>query len=426
MRQIFFVLMIVSFTFTISCSKSKPFDREDQADVKILILCCKEQFQQRYLDHFQKEYPFVNFEIISADTLIDTDQDYYEQVQAVVETEQPDVIQLSSSPFEELARKGELLSLAPYIQRDRLDLDNIHPSVIDNLNKLGGGELYGLSPYFLNYAIYYNKDIFNRLGVEPPTDQMSWEELFRLAGRISQSSGESIYGFYAYDPLSLFKQVGITAGLQEFDEAGNKSFLTSEEWKKAWRLVAENQKEGTIWSDLDYSIEIEDRFINGTAAMTLSHYSYSQEMARNDATFDWGVVTAPVDPNNRDKGAFFGLYDIFSIHRDSTNKEAAWAFVRYVNGEQYAKEVSMSTVQLLSRTEHIQDNEGRNISAFYKLAPSDYGFFSNRIPISNQLYVEYNQTIQEQLSLAINGQKETMEALEDAYEQIQLLLDAEE
>ena len=42
------------------------------------------------------------------------------------------------------------------------------------LRKPVGGGLFALAPRFDNLALYYNIDLFNEHGVDPPRDGMNW------------------------------------------------------------------------------------------------------------------------------------------------------------------------------------------------------------------------------------------------------------
>lgn len=82
---------------------------------------------------------------------------------------------------------------------------------------------------------------------------------------------------------------------------------------------------------------------------------------------NWDVVTLPVDPSQPDVAGSLSLDSVFSINASSESLPAAWAFLKYANGEQLAKTGSKSSPSLSSRTAFKKTEEGKNLDAFYAL-----------------------------------------------------------
>lgn len=80
--------------------------------------------------------------------------------------------------------------------------------MLNGVRALGQGHLFALAPTFSASVLYYNKGIFDKAGVAYPTDGMTWDELFALAGKVTKTSKQAegrIYGFsmsrYLGDPF---------------------------------------------------------------------------------------------------------------------------------------------------------------------------------------------------------------------------------
>ncbi|KIL35831.1 hypothetical protein SD71_10535 [Cohnella kolymensis] len=69
---------------------------------------------------------------------------------------------------------------------------------------------------------------------------------------------------------------------------------------------------------------------------------------------NWGIVTAPVDPNNRNQSSYLDVSLIFSVN-------AASQFAK-INGKSQGFNLS-------SWTAYNADQDGRKMDAFYKLEP---------------------------------------------------------
>ncbi|MEZ4769208.1 MAG: extracellular solute-binding protein [Caldilineales bacterium] len=105
----------------------------------------------------------------------------------------PDVLNGCCDFFPIWAQKGYLLDLRPYVQAD---LDR---STIDDWSKAqyealftSDGLHFGLPKYHGALALYYNKDIFDRAGVDYPDD--SWTHDDYLAAMQQLRQGQTRFG----------------------------------------------------------------------------------------------------------------------------------------------------------------------------------------------------------------------------------------
>jgi multiple sugar transport system substrate-binding protein len=117
-------------------------------------------------------------------------------------------------------------------------------------------------------------------------------------------------------------------------------------------------------------------FIMGRSAMAFK-YSYevqqitqAKEQLKSVTPVNWGIVTAPVDPNNRNQSSYFSLGNTFAVSASAGSPRAAWEFVKYINSDAFAKLKSKSSYgNLMSRTAYNADKDGRSMEPFYKLEP---------------------------------------------------------
>lgn len=119
-------------------------------------------------------------------------------------------------------------------------------------------------------------------------------------------------------------------------------------------------------------------FVMGRSAMAFKSSYEVQEIVRAKehltgvAPVNWGIVTAPVDPSNRNQSGYLNLNNIFAVSADSANPRVSWEFIKYINSDGFAKLKSKSLYgSLLSRTKHNPDTDGRSMEPFYKLEPKN-------------------------------------------------------
>jgi len=366
--------------------------KEEEAKIKVMFWD-NNYFFQEYGNLFATQFPNVEIEVANMQSIYsqDSTETMEKRFDKFIEEHKPDVLLLQGAEYERYAQNGKLLALDPLIEQDEFEIEGIHPAILKLLREQGGGKLYGLAPDFSSYALYYNADLFAKHGVEPPRDSMSWEEVFELAKRFP-TDGEKdkrIYGLSMDNYMTvdnLIQMIGTSHDLRILNAEGTELLIDTDSWKQVFRSTIEAAKSGALYVPTDEDrnsnfTTMEDMFkknlfIMGRSAMTFK-YSYeiqqiqmAKEQLKSVAPVNWGIVTAPVDPNNRNQSSFFNMGNVFAVSADSGSPRAAWELVKYINSDAFAKLKSKSSNgNLLSRTEHNADQDGRSLEPFYKLEP---------------------------------------------------------
>lgn len=349
-------------------------------NVKIEIVPALDQSQYRYSDGTE---PYVQ-------------PDYLESMKTIMTGSNPvDVVMADTSVLKQLINENMLKPLDPLMQEDKFDTSDFVPAVIDGLKEIGEGQLYALTPSFSSSALYYNKKIFLDAGVEPPTDNMTWDEVFDKARLVSKGEGKDrTYGFsfnrYKGSDPFWDMQYSYVGGLKLklYDDKAETMTVDSPQWAKVWGTISkltqdkiipetnDSYGEGEVWSAIS-----SDLFLSGKVAMTISESNFVNEIAdannnaskiKNFTPIDWDVVTVPAHPENPGVGGNIWYNNTFSINSSAPNAEGAWDFIRFVNGEEYAQLKSRSnTYEMVSRKSYIKPKQGLtyNIQAFYLLKP---------------------------------------------------------
>lgn len=349
-------------------------------NVKIEIVPALDQSQYRYSDGSE---PYVQ-------------PDYLESMKNIMTGSNPvDVVMADTSVLKQLINENMLKQLDPLIQEDKFDTSDYVPAVIDGLKEIGEGQLYALTPSFSSSALYYNKKMFSDAGVEPPTDNMTWDQVFDKARLVAKGEGKDrTYGFsfsrYKGSDPYWDMQYNYAGGLKLklYDDKAENMTVDSPQWAKVWGTISklaqdkiipetnDSYGEGEVWSAIS-----SDLFLSGKVAMTISESNFVNEIAdannnaskiKNFTPIDWDVVTVPSHPENPGVGGNIWYNNTFSINSSAPNAEGAWDFIQFINGEEYAQLKSRSnTYEMVSRKSYIKPKQGLtyNIQAFYLLKP---------------------------------------------------------
>ncbi|EPY08709.1 hypothetical protein PAALTS15_04017 [Paenibacillus alvei TS-15] len=331
----------------------------------------EEAFYHDYGKYFHMKYPQIEVEVIpESQVLLNLGktiraEDWDAEIKKLLVNSGADVIKLGDAKtFKSFAEAGRLYDLEEMIRQDDYDMKGFLPGLIDKIKSLGNGKLYGLAPYVDREVLYYNAALFKEHQIEPPKNNMTWQEMFDLSARFANigSGDKKVYGFYEWygDIGSTLYKIADSSGLKLLDPKGEKVLLNSDGWKKAIKQVTDAVRSKAVVLHPEgqiYSQELRDQ-----AAMMIGGAYKTLELVLTKQ--DWDVVTAPVDPAMDSSSIIFS--PIYAIAADSANKRAAWEFVKFVNGPEMAQARSRTLEgKLPSRNGYMKDIKGRSTDAFY-------------------------------------------------------------
>lgn len=438
------LLVLLCGVLFAGCSSAPTKEKEQHSSLKIMYVDAA-YFATQYGDVFSMKYPNIDVEVIPMNSIYQGDiQDLSKALADLIEKEQPDVVMLSMDDYEKFAAEGKLMELNTLIERDKYDIGSIYPALIEILKDKGEGKLFGLAPTFYGNALFYNADLFAKYGVDVPHDSMTWKEILDLARRFPTDGDEKtrIYGFgndYGMTIDNLALKIASTQGLKYINTDMMKITLNTDSWKQTYQLAKEAVDAGVIYNPKDGVFQggtLEDfyqsqLFVMGRSAMTTGNaYSLSlmknaKESMKGYKPFQVGIVAGPVDPAEPDKSRNIKFNEVFAIRANSPNADAAWEFLKYVNGEDFAKVKSKSLNNgLMSRMGYSKEFEGVSLDVFYKLQPKLEGAVSidmNKIPKS--FYPQYQPIVDRELKLVQDNKKSMEEALQTIEQEGQVVLD---
>jgi multiple sugar transport system substrate-binding protein len=193
----------------------------------------------------------------------------------------PDMLLLDNPDIQQIAEAGALAPLGDFgINADGYAQGPVQAATYD-------GQLYGLQPGANTLAIFYNKDVLAKAGVQPPK---TWDELKTAAKKLTVGKQ---YGF-------AFNATADYEGAWQFlppmwTNGGDETNLKSPEVAGALQLWKDLVDDGSAsksvvnWSQADAN----DQFVAGKAAMMLN--GPWQIPTLQKAKVNFGVVPFPVD-----------------------------------------------------------------------------------------------------------------------------------
>ncbi|MCU6711776.1 extracellular solute-binding protein [Paenibacillus sp. J5C_2022] len=417
----------------------------EQATVKVMYYD-EGSFFREYGMLFSALFPEIEIEVVSTQSLYrsrgegDEEFDYEKAQQEFIEREQPDILMLDSGQFEKMAQDGKLYDIEALMTKDKFDTEGLVPGMVDYMKEMGGGQLYGLPTSFTSQVIYYNKDLFDKYNLQPPTDGMTWEQVIQLA-QLFPTDGEGedrVYGLnlgYRSSLNDLAMMLGTSEGLKFVIPATKQVTFNTDAWKNVVNKAHSVIQSGALYdeskdtllqnqeNDMMYRhYALRNPFVSGRAAMTLEGSHFIREMkdakeyGGEDAKVveNWDIVTMPVSVQNPESSDSTWYSNILSIAKDSPNADAAWKLISYISSDEYAR-VKSKVIDYGGfpiRTKYIKDEEGRNFAAFYKLKPSRQDMYKDYDKLPQQFTMMFYDHIRTEFQAITDGTKTVDEALE--------------
>jgi len=372
--------------------------------------------------------------------------DNYEKLKEMMTGANPvDVLILDQGTVARLIQDNLLAPLDSYIKKDKIDLEAFVPAVMDTLREIGNNQIYGLTPTFSSSVLFYNKKLFSEAGVNPPTDGMTWDQIFDLAVQMSKGTGKDrVFGLSLSDwggDLNFYSVNNIVAPLKlrMYDDKGETMSVDTPQWERAWKRPVELYRQKVIPNQEDLMPDPQETnegvrydpysnrpFFTNRVAMTiggaymineLKTFNENVDKLKKYQPIDWDIVTYPTLPEMPDVGGSMYLGSIMVVNSKAQNPDDAWEFIKFSTSKETAKFKARSTYEMSSLTEFIKPIDGLsyNIEAFYKLKPNKFEYNEAEDKLNRERpNLMYISTIGDQLfQKALRGDLTVKEALQE-------------
>ena len=266
----------------------------------------------------------------------------------------PDVMFLNYIPAR--APAGQLEPLDPYIQRDRFDLSDFYPRLLELF--AWNGTYYGLPRDNDTKVIYYNKALFAAAGLDPPRSGWTWTDLRNLASRLTKRDelGRTYQYGFAFEAntwwLLFVWQNGSDLTNDPFNPTHVRLGESSAVDAIQWLADLVNADRSTPTPDVLLDTEkISTLFRQGKLAMALGNHAQVPIFAET-AGLDWDIVGLPAGRQRANLAGGAG----YTMSSTSRNKDAAWALLRYLESPKGQALFAESGVIVPARRSIREDN----------------------------------------------------------------------
>jgi multiple sugar transport system substrate-binding protein len=215
------------------------------------------------------------------------------------------------------------------------------------------GKIYGV-PHFVDVSmIFYNKDLFQKAGLDANAFPQSFEELYKAAAAI-HALGPDIYGFALQNSPGGWAYQGMpsltASGEPPLKDGGKVANLASPAMKKMLtfykRMLDEGIMSPTTRSDLDAGTW--PLMLDGKAGMGWAGNWFGGAFG-SKTKVNWGVAPWPAIGGGA-VGGFVGG-DIVGITASSSKQDAAWDYIQWTLSDEAQEKVLGANGLLPDRTD---------------------------------------------------------------------------
>jgi multiple sugar transport system substrate-binding protein len=254
----------------------------------------------------------------------------------------PDVIVEDRPQLPQRARDKVDESLQELAQRDGIDGSAFWPFTWEQTKF--EGQTYGI-PYETDVRVlYWNKNAFKEVGLDPEKPPTTWEELEQYADKLDKKNEDGSYARIGFHPLlkAGTETFGYTNGVEWISQDGKPQLnspqaVETAEWVKWWV-----DRYGG-WENFQkfrggFAAPPQDEFMSGKVAMVSDINGYTSQLDfyrprvqtadGKQEELSWGVSYLPY---KQERGSTSGGFAL-SIPRGAANKDAAWEFIKCATG----------------------------------------------------------------------------------------------
>ena len=322
-----FVALLAAFTLgAASCGGDEDSEGDGSGPVRFLVFGDPEELKayRAVVTAFEKEEPDTDVQLVEAS---DRDDLLARLSTSIAGGDPPDVFLLNYRFYGQFAAKDQLEPVEDRLEEsDAFEEGDFYPQAMEAFRF--DGKLTCLPQNISSLVVYYNKQLFEQAGLEPPRAGWTWKQFVDTAVKLTDAE-KGQYGLGVEPSLIRVAPFVWSNGGELVNEDETGFALDSPEAAEAMR---EFMLLHTAYRAIpgEEEVEAEDdeaRFMNGRMGMILSSRR-STPSFRTITGFDWDV--APL-PRFRDAAGILHS-DAYCLPKGADNTAGAWKFMEFALG----------------------------------------------------------------------------------------------
>ncbi|MCM3381761.1 ABC transporter substrate-binding protein [Shouchella rhizosphaerae] len=387
------------------------------------------EWEHRVIEEFEKEHPGIK---VRLQTIPQGEIDQKLQTM-IAGGNVPDVWSpnWADSGFGGYHKLGALKDLTPYIEQDPEVVEGIDETLLEIYRTEEG--TFGLPILSMGSFLYYNRDLFDEAGIEPPpTDwedkSWDWDAMIEAAKAITENDlppTQRVYGILNDNSPNrdawMFGGDLFAEETYETGELVEPTVTTNprnyEAIQARYDLINEHEVMPPQ-SEVAALAQLSDPFLSGRVGMVMKGGWGTRQYANTD--LNWGLAAYPYTNEDRQ----IPLYvDPWSISEGSKHPEEAWEFLKFLmDPDKAAKWMVEMTLESPAHSELkelwyelISERTGISVDDLRK---ADEGALKYGRPTDNHLISNFAPIMKHQ-NMTVNAIYDRRKGVEEGLEELQ-------
>ncbi len=291
------------------------------------------QVMDGILKNFETQNPGITVQYVSQSY-----RDYRERLQTAIASKTgPDVFRFHATWAPMLSRE---LAPLPTNVLTATDFESIFYSVARNQLTINNS-IVGLPVMYDGLLLYYNKDIFETAGIQPPK---TWQELRTAALTLTIREGDQVKrAGVAMGTATNVEHFSDILGLLMMQNGATLETPNSPEGRDALLFYTNFTTQDKVWNDSLPSSTV--AFARGDVAMMLAPSWRAFEIQSINPNLKFATTTTPQLANER---MTWASYWAEGVNAMSTKQEAAWKLLHYLSSNATQKQLYAAQAQVRS------------------------------------------------------------------------------
>ncbi len=246
------------------------------------------------------------------------------------------------------------------------------------------GKYYSLPTAVRNLAIFYNKDLYTKAGLDATKPPKTFEELAAAAQKMTKVEGNkmTVAGWrvdLSNQDHNLYREILVRAygGIPQSDDHKKIQWTATQGGYDAWQFLVDLTAKQKV-SDPTLGQDGPTAWLAQQAGMMVSG-SFYLGTAKSKATFNWGVFPMPAGPKaSANFGSFWTHGITTKAAKDPAKLAASVKFLQFLTSAETMKKWTPAIGELPARAEVLKDPMFANdplLSPFLQTLPVSYASY---------------------------------------------------
>lgn len=248
-----------------------------------------------------------------------------------------DVFWVHSYSFGDLLKANLILPLNDFISRDKQF--NVNAYLKPTIREFSRGEtIYALPRETSSLVVYYNRGLFDQVGLQRPSSDWTFEQMLQIARKLTTSQSKQRWGIHLpYRHITMLPFIwGFGGDIVSADRT--QAIFDSKETAKALQWIVDlksREKVASIDQDISSYGNLQNAFAAGSVGMFLDTPYMTASLPQN---IEWDIAHLPVGPEGRYTRIASSAH---AISKTTKHPEQSWRLLCFLSGEPGQRALAM-------------------------------------------------------------------------------------